>query len=234
MLLRYKRLVFSNEMKTACLNGNTIKKISSGGDTIIGRTHNAVEQEFSSHFLAICMANDLPKIKPYDDAVAGRSNVISFNKEYVDEPLHEYHLKKDANVEDEIETLRFQRVFVGLLIREHLWFMEGGKKVIIPDATIVAKQSWICQDMNYIDAFKNDFEFTNVETDFVKSSDIEWWINVQDLGITMKKFGGELTKYATIHKMNNVYVKDKKVSGKNVKCWFGIKKIESIETDIIY
>jgi len=229
MLLRYKRLVFSNEMKNACLNGNMIKKISSGGDTIIGRTHNAVEQEFSSHFLAICMANDLPKIKPYDDAVSGRSNVISFNKEYVDEPLHEFHLKKDAGVEDEIQTLRFQRVFVGLLIREHMRFVDGGRKLVVPADAIVAKESWICQDKNYIDAFLNDYEITNEETNFVKSSDIEWWINMQDLGITMKKFGAELTKYAIINKLCNVYVKGKKVSGKNVNCWFGIKKNESTD-----
>jgi hypothetical protein len=94
---------------------------------------------------------------------------------------------------------------------------------------IVAKESWICQDKNYIDAFLNDYEITNEETDFVKSSDIEWWINMQDLGITMKKFGAELTKYATIHKLCNVYVKGKKINGKSVNCWFGIKKIESTD-----
>ena len=37
MLLRFKRLIFSNEIKnTVELNGNDIKKISSGGDTLIG------------------------------------------------------------------------------------------------------------------------------------------------------------------------------------------------------
>jgi hypothetical protein len=46
MLLRYKRLIFSNEMKTKIvLNGNMIKKISSGGDTLIGRTHGKEELE---------------------------------------------------------------------------------------------------------------------------------------------------------------------------------------------
>ena len=155
--------------------------------------------------------------------------LVPLNKEYVDEPLHEFHLKKDAGVEDEIQTLRFQRVFVGLLIREHMRFVDGGRKLVVPADAIVAKESWICQDKNYIDAFLNDYEITNEETDYVKSSDIEWWINMQDLGITMKKFGAELTKYAIINKLCNVYVKGKKVSGKNVNCWFGIKKIESTD-----
>lgn len=247
LLLRYKRLVFSNEMKTSenkarvCLNGNMIKKLSSGGDYIIGRTHNAEEQEFSPHFLLFCMANDLPKIKPYDDAVAGRSNVVSFNKEYVENPVNEFHLLKDSSVEDEIQTLRFQRVFVGLLIREHMWFVDGGRKVVIPADAIVSKEAWISKDSNCMDAFLNDYEITNVETDYVQSADIEWWINSQDLGISMMKFGMEITKYATINKYTNVYSKVKSINGKNKRCWFGIKKIEEVNdcysdsgTDVIY
>lgn len=39
-----------------CLNENMIKKISSGGDTVVGRKHGKLEQEFSPHYLAICMA----------------------------------------------------------------------------------------------------------------------------------------------------------------------------------
>lgn len=232
MLLRFKRLIFSNEMKTSdtkaalYLNGNMIKKISSGGDKIIGRTHGAVEQEFSPHFLAICMANDMPKIKPYDDAVAGRSNVISFNKEYVDCPENEFQLKKDAAIEEEIDTVRFKRAFVGLLIREHMNYIDGGRVFKAPSEALVAKDAWIGQDKNYIDAFLNNYEITNVVSDYVRSSEIEYWIANNDLGITMKKFGAEMTKYATIRKFDNVFVKVKKVDGKSVNCWLGIKKLE--------
>ena len=166
--------------------------------------------------------------------------LVPLNKEYVDEPLHEFHLKKDAGVEDEIQTLRFQRVFVGLLIREHMRFVDGGRKLVVPADAIVAKESWICQDKNYIDAFLNDYEITNEETDFVQSTDIELWINEQDLGITMMKFGIEITKYATIHKYNNVYSKVKRLFGKTTRCWIGIKKnkddldFNDNSTDIIY
>jgi hypothetical protein len=85
----------------------------------------------------------------------------------VDEPLHEFHLKKDAGVEDEIQTLRFQRVFVGLLIREHMRFVDGGRKLVVPADAIVAKEAWICQDKNYIENqvslfFSNDTKIKNI------------------------------------------------------------------------
>ena len=54
LLLRHKRIIFSNEMKsTVELNGNMIKKISSGCDAIIGRRHCMEETPFIPDFLAI-------------------------------------------------------------------------------------------------------------------------------------------------------------------------------------
>ena len=60
-----------------------IKKFSSGGDPLVGRVHGGLECEFTSHFLAIVSANDLPPIKPYDDAVDNRLRVICNPKEFV-------------------------------------------------------------------------------------------------------------------------------------------------------
>ena len=71
LLLQHKRIIFSNEMKsTVELNGNMIKKISSGSDRIIGRKHCQEETEFICDFLAVCMSNDLNNIKPYDEAIS--------------------------------------------------------------------------------------------------------------------------------------------------------------------
>jgi phage/plasmid-associated DNA primase len=222
MLLRFKRIIFSNEMKsTVELNGNMIKKISSGGDTLIGRNHCKSEEEFITHLLPVCLANDIPNIKPYDDAVDGRTRVISYKKEFVDEPMNELELKKDANIEIELKTLKFQKAFVGLLIHQYTCYNHN----IEPIDVINAKKEWINEDKGIVETFKRDFEITNNENDFVTSNNIEEWINSKKLGISMKKFGMEMKKYITIHKLDNVENKVKKINGKGVQAWFGIQKI---------
>ena len=223
MLLRYKRLIFSNEMKsTSELNGNMIKKISSGGDNLIGRNHGKAEEEFITHFLPICFANDLPRIKPYDTAVDNRTRVISYKKKFVDEPENEGELKKDYNLTEEMKTLRFQRCFVGLLIRRYIWSVQQ-EYTEIPEAVKNGKKEWIETTCNYIEKFLENFEITNSEDDFVRSKDIEEWIKESKLGITMTKFGIELKKHIEMKKYDKIINKYKKIEGKSVMCWFGIK-----------
>jgi len=132
MLLRFKRIVFSNEMKsTVELNGLMIKKISSGGDTLIGRNHCKAEEEFVAHFLPFCLANDLPNIKPYDDAVDTRVKVVSYTKSYVPEPANEMELQADPEIATEIKTKKFQKAFIGMLIHQYTFQNRSTAKKII-------------------------------------------------------------------------------------------------------
>ena len=164
MLLRFKRLIFSNEIKnTVELNGNDIKKISSGGDTLIGRIHGGLECQFTPHFLAIVLANDIPKITLYDDAVNNRINVVSFSKQFVDEPSNEFELKKDENLEEEMRTDKFRYHFMKLVINRYLQYIREGKKDIVPLEITNAKVEWIGDDtdFNIISKFEETFEITN-------------------------------------------------------------------------
>ena len=223
MLLRYKRFIFSNEMKsTSELNGNMIKKIASGGDCLIGRSHCKSEEEFITHFLPVCFANDLPKIKPYDDAVDERVRIISYTKKFVDEPSNENELAKDYNLANEMKTEKFQRTFVGMLIRRYIWARQQEYN-ILPIEVVNAKKDWIESDNNYIQTFMDSFEITNSEDDFVKSKVIEEWIADNKLGITTTKFSLELKKYALEKGLTNVVNKRKKIDSKLFMCWFGIR-----------
>jgi hypothetical protein len=232
MLLRYKRIVISNEIKsTVELNGNMIKKIASGGDPLIGRNHGGKETEFIAQFLPFVLANDLPNFKPYDDAVDNRVRVIGYNKSYVDEPSNLFELKKDDNIKNELKELRFQRVFVGLLIRAYLEYKTNGEPDD-PAEVLQAKENWVAQDNSVIDTFMKDYEITNNPTDFIYSSQIEDWIESNKMGISMKKFGMELKKYCAIRDFKEVVSKDKKDSGRSLKAWVGVrhKSTESSNT----
>ena len=52
-----------------------------------GRIHGGLETEFIPQFLTVVLANDIPEIKPYDDAVEDRVRVYSYTKSFVDEPM---------------------------------------------------------------------------------------------------------------------------------------------------
>ena len=174
------------------------------------------------------MANDLPKIKPYDDAVNERCKVFGYNKQFVEEPSNEFELLMDKNIEKEMLTERFQRCFLGLLIKEYLEFSDNNYIESEPIEAVVSKQNWIQEEKSYINIFKNDFELTNNEEDYATSENIQKWIDDKKLGITFTKFGMELNKYCKINGMEKVYKKDKKIGGKTKKVWVGIKMLDDV------
>ena len=93
------------------LSGNMMKKVSSGGDTLVGRIHGGEEKPFIPHFNVYCNANDLLEIKPFDSAINDRLNIISYKKKYVDNPSNEFELQKDYNLEEELKSLKFIEAF---------------------------------------------------------------------------------------------------------------------------
>lgn len=226
LLLRYKRLIISNEMKTnTTINGNMLKKISSGGDGITGRFHGNNETEFVPHGLFVCMANDIPKIAPYDPAVDGRIRVISYKKQFVDEVEDEENeLLKDNNIDNEIMTDDFKNAFLMMFLKRYVDFKENGD-IDEPEEVINGKKEWIEETGNNIDLFLNDFEITNNEEDFILSEDIKIWTDDKKLHISSTKIAMEIKKYCKKNNYNNVINKVKKVNKRSIMAWFGIKAI---------
>ena len=79
---------------------------------------------------------------------------------------------------------------------------------------LTKKKEWIEQDKTPITTFLKDYNITDDVTDFIKSKDIQDWIDEKKLGISMTKFGMELNKYVVIHKLENVETKNKNSAGK--------------------
>ena len=235
MLLRYKRIIISNEMKSGItINGNFAKKISSGGDDLTGRTHCKEETEFNTHFLPIILDNDMNKITPYDNAVDDRVRCLTFSKSFVDrEPENELELRMDLNIKEELKTLRFQRCFVGILIKAHCDYMDNNKIEIEPEGVKNSKKDLIetTTDKNPLTTLLRDYEITDIATDFVKSSELQDWLDMKKLGISITKLGRELNKYAIINKLENLQTKPKKIAGKIIRVWFGIKEKDIDEED---
>jgi phage/plasmid-associated DNA primase len=226
MLKKDKRIILSNEINSQItLNGNGIKALSSGGDELEGRGHGEAERSFSIQFLTVVFANDLPTIKPYDDAIDKRIRVVSYNKQYVEgEPQNEMELTGDPLIDEEIETVEFQRAFVRILVEKYL---EGkdGRFNNDPEKVVAAKQDWIGEEATCLAKFCEDYEITDSPDDYIPSNEIENWLKEKKIGISMKRFGMDMKLNIVKNKWINVETKDKKISGKARKVWFGVKRI---------
>ena len=88
----------------------------------------------------------------------------------------------------------FQRVFLMLFIKTYLDFKQNGSVDFDPPEILAAKENWIgvAANISFVGKFLFDFEITDNEEDFIKSSEINEWIIQQELGITVQKFTNEL------------------------------------------
>ena len=79
--------------------------------------------------------------------------------------------------------------------------------------------------VDLIETFKEYFEITNNANDYVTSSEICEWIIEIVVNSDYCKFIKLLKQHCNSNNMRNVYNKDKKIYGRSVRVWFGIKKI---------
>jgi hypothetical protein len=238
LLLRSKRIIMSNEIKNSdgnksiSLSGNMIKKLSSGGDKIVGRFHGGNETEFKLQSLTICLANDLPNIKPYDEGLDNRLRICKFDKCFTENPSNEFELLMDKNIKDEIQTNRFQVCFRMLILRAYADWNDAGKPDYEPSIVSEGKADWLGIDsskgnMNatHIEKLLEDFEITGLETDYVRSDRLQEWLNKSNNAVSITKLGVDLKKYMKINNVEGVYNKIKKIGGKTYMCWLGLKEI---------
>jgi len=217
--LQRKRLIWSNEIKsTESIDGNMVKKLASESDALVGRNHCGAETSFRPHFLAVVMANDMPKITPYDDAVNNRLRVVSYRKKFVDHPNGPDELQMDPSVLDEIQTVEFQQKLAALIIKYyHIPLVET-------DEVLDAKREWVAESPSCIDAFNGFFEITNNPEDFITSAEVQRWLADSEIGVTMVKLGKEIKSYCEKNNHTNYINKPKKIGGKLVQCYVGIRE----------
>ena len=221
-----KRIMYSSEIRTDCiLNGNYMKKVSSGEDRLIGRGHYQAEQSFRCHFLPLIFANDLPQIKPFDEAMDGRTVVFPFDKQYSMNPTGD-QLQADPNLSKEMETIEFKLSILHTLLNAYQAFLTRGK-LPIPEKSRQSRKEWIDAEPNLMDSFKQTYEITNDIDDYIPSSELVEW--VKNRGISMTKLGRDINKYAETNKLDIVKMKPKKIEGKTCNCWFGIRAVLLLE-----
>ena len=172
LLIRFARIIFSSEVNMkVTLNGNDIKKVSSGGDKLIGRTHHKEEVQFIPHFTPFCMLNDIPEIMPYDGAIKDRLVYYEFPKQFVskiEDPS--YQVELDQKLDEKIKSDKFINGFIHLMLDSYKYFLIHGQ----PTFNVTAKENWSDgdnKDDQIMNLINSNYTITGNETDIIKISD---------------------------------------------------------------
>ncbi|HNL81758.1 MAG TPA: hypothetical protein PKG56_00055 [Chitinophagaceae bacterium] len=227
LLVRYARIIFSNEanMKKT-LDGNYIKRIAAGGDSLIGRTHHANEQNFKPHFTAFCILNDIPTIDPMDDAVYNRLTYFEFEKQFVDKlnPNNPNELQKDPNLDEKINSKKFIRGFTHLILDAYKYYLENGQ----PEFDQITKEEWTAdgmKDKNLANIISESFNVTKNEEDYITVTEFTDFRNrnkKEFSTISNKRFAEVLRSMGAVQGKH----------GKNgTRVWRGIQKIVNVDDD---
>lgn len=187
------RLLVSNEFEKRKnggeVNGNMIKKICSGGDPIEARVNNKDEIEFKLQCKYMALLNDIPEITPSD----AKERLIQFNYPYkfVDKDdkrcgkktnLFEYK-EGDENIKTKLRQPRLRNAFFKII---QDYYQLG--KPIITDEQILKDINEIKDEDNDEDKFKDLFEFTMDDKDYIKTNDIKKLVSKAGLNLSATKY----------------------------------------------
>lgn len=172
--VRFARIIFSSEANMDLdVNGNYIKKLS-GCDRLVGRLNHGNEFGFRPHFTPFCFLNDIPEIKPLDDAAFGRGKYEEFAYVFTDNPTDPHHKKKDHDLSSKFKIEKFIRGFIHILLDGYKEYLTNG----FPEFDPEVKDKWTKETRVGTvikDAFDELFEVTKetkANKDMVLVSDI--------------------------------------------------------------
>ena len=263
----FKRLLLTNEITTDAegkyrINGNVLKKLSSGGDKIEARVNHKDEINFKIQARVCMFCNDLPPIEPADtketsymfrypskflnpdDDRLGKPIMRPVMKEVNGEIEYEYNedgTQKMINVcsfykkDDTIKKWCTQEEVMNAFI--HIIFENYSDKVAIPES--------MKEDMN-------DFKEEEREEDkfmalFNYPGDNEWkdekkdWVSIDQIKMLLRKAHIALSpqKYKN-YLQGKGCLKGKRLddyTGKRVNCWIGLQvnehKVEQLSEGLM-
>ncbi len=221
--LEFKRIIFTNEMKIDSggetkIDGNMIKKLSSGGDKIQARLNHCDEIEFRPQASLIMMLNDVPKIEPAD----AMETCIEFNlpSQFVDIPKKDSiakEYKKDDNIKKLLSEDDFIDAFTDIIFNSY----KHKKPVMIEEIEKLRKEN---EQESELNIFLSLFSFTNNSNDYIKTNIFNTIIKKSGITATSKKCKMWL-------RGKNIEQIRKTIDGKQCRVYEGIK-IKEEENDV--
>jgi len=227
----YSRLCYSNEITidegaTVKLDGNQIKRFSSGGDELCARKNFKDETYFRTQAHQLICCNDLCEIAPSDAKETG----LMFNMptKFVDDDdprlkqiqnnTHEVvYKRKNNSVKSLAQTPAMIDAFTWLVIDQY-----QDHAVRIPASMQESNKDFRNNEgVSEKDVFHDQFEFTRLASDTVPVADVRDCVQKLRLAITPQRYNKWLRAKQCICK---------KIGTK--QCWLGLKLIDDHDDNI--
>lgn len=197
MELEFSRLTFTQECKfdnsnkNVKIDGNKIKSLASGGDTINARKNFQDAREFKIQSTLTFNANDFPPISPMDtmETCTSFSSTKQFKtQEFINQRKLDGALDIELNMYDladnEIKSKCSTSFWMDSLI--HLIVDNYVSKPVL----FINKFTEDNDDTNLITKILSEFEITKLPTDKITNEELKTWCNNNDISL-----GNKLKQY---------------------------------------
>lgn len=206
------RIAFSSELRMdkTPMDGNLLKKVSSGGDAMGIRGNCQDEFEFVNRATMFLLANDLCEITPKDTGTQSRIRVMRYRLKFV--PKTEKELKNasgnwigderpmDAEIKEKFETTEYKDALFHLMADTFSTMQEGEKKwggqLTDPKEVLEDTKEWSGDCLSdFKTLIEGKYEITNAVEDMVRSDEIcKYIIDECKQKLSENKVGRELSK----------------------------------------
>ena len=218
------RLAFSNECrmdKNKSLDGNLIKPLSSGSDTMKHRVNHENQKSFINRSTMIFLSNDIPTITPMDSGIIERAKFIRYKLSFVNNPTKNNERHADSSIKTKFDNDNYKDALFYLMVDTYNNLIETEKKlggyISEPKSVLLETNEWIKDDsMFFEEKILDKYEITNNKEDYVESKNIiNYIIKDCNMNFSSVKIGRLLS--------NLINVEPRDMNIKNVKCRLGIR-----------
>ena len=191
-----KRIAYSSEIsiskeKPKPINGNLLKSLSGGGDTITLRTNHKDEEEVVNKALTFVFVNDLPDISPVDGSIRDRLVTIPYSYSFVDEPTLPYQRARDHTISAVLKTDMYRDATVWLLVDAiKSW---NGKPYVLPEECSALKND-LAPMSDIQELLAEEYDLTGNPEDWVATEELVSYLRSKKVDGSDRKIGDKLTQ----------------------------------------
>jgi phage/plasmid-associated DNA primase len=222
------RIIISNEARQdgKSLDGNLMKTLSSGGDTIVIRGCNQNELLVIPTSTSFSFVNDFPKVAPCDKAFKNRIMCVPHTKSFVNkmqEECNQYEMQADPQLKTKIMRPDWINAFFWIIMDAY----NNGIKYEMPqEVAAEADELFIVEDVKLKEVMEERWAFVatevtekegNMPNNFVSSRDILDYLQESGIRMSDATVGRELKKLGLIKTSI-------KVNKRTIRGWLGLSE----------
>jgi len=225
------RIVIANEISISpgkFVDGNLLKSLVGGGDTIKARLNFKEDVSHVIRSILFVLGNDIPPIKPAEEAVLNRVFISELEKCYVEEPEegNRFQMKQDSSLKNLFNDDTYCDALFHLIVDFYHEWVGAGSPTAKPLCSKEAASQWVEGGVSISSLLSDAYEITTNEEDIVPVRDIIKYLQGAGCLESETKIGRTLNDL-------KIGKADIKVSGKTIRVRTCIRKLQEAEETLI-